>query len=39
MKYLIIYDENNFKIVEDSVFIFDYGEYPIAVVKLTAEMI
>lgn len=39
MKYLIIYDEYYFKIVDDSIFIFNSGEEPLAIVKLTDEMI
>lgn len=39
MKYLIIYSEDYFKIVEDSIFIFNSGEEPLAIVKLTDEMI
>lgn len=39
MKYLIIYSEDNFKIVDGSIFIFNSGEEPVAIVKLTDEMI
>lgn len=39
MKYLIIYSEDNFKIVEDSILIFNSGEEPVTIVKLTDEMI
>ena len=39
MKYLIIYSEDSFKIVDDSIFIFNSGEEPVAIIKLTAEMI
>lgn len=39
MKYLIIYSEDYFKIVDDYVFMFNSDELPIAIVKLTDEMI
>lgn len=38
-KYLIIYSESNFKIVDESIFIFNSGEEPVAIVKLTDEII
>lgn len=37
--YLLIYDESNFKIVDDSILIFNSGEEPLAIVKLTKEII
>lgn len=39
MRYLIIYNEDYFKIVDESIFIFNSGEEPTSIVKLTDEMI
>lgn len=37
--WLLIYDEYNFKIVDDNILIFNSGEEPISVIKLTEKMI